>query len=53
MNARTSLLTIALATLGIATACHGIDDYGYHAMDRAGWNERIELLNQVFGGHAV
>ena len=24
------------------TSCHGIDDYAYHALDKAGWNALIE-----------
>ena len=24
------------------TSCHGIDDYAYNALDRAGWNALIE-----------
>src|SRR5437867_7071065 len=28
------------------TPCHGIDDYAYHAMDRAGWNALIESMKQ-------
>ena len=32
------------------TACHGIDDYGYHAMDRTGWNELIERMKVTSSG---
>jgi len=28
------------------TSCHGIDDYAYHAMDRAGWQALIETMKQ-------
>ncbi len=26
------------------TACHGIDDYAYHAMDRAGWQTLVSTM---------
>lgn len=28
------------------TSCHGIDDYGYSALDRAGWNTFIETKHK-------
>ncbi len=28
------------------TACHGIDDYAFHAMDRAGWQALIETMKE-------
>jgi len=28
------------------TACHGIDDYAFHAMDRAGWQALIETKHK-------
>ena len=28
------------------TACHGIDDYAYYAMDRAGWQKLIEAMKE-------
>src|SRR5260370_38782837 len=28
--------------LDSCTACHGIDDYAYYAMDRAGWQKMID-----------
>jgi cytochrome c553 len=28
------------------TSCHGIDDYAYNALDRAGWNELIETKHK-------
>ena len=28
------------------TACHGIDDYAYYAMDRAGWQKLIETMKE-------
>ena len=28
------------------TACHGIDDYAYHALDRAGWQALIETRHK-------
>lgn len=32
--------------LDSCTACHGIDDYAYHAMDRAGWQKLIETMRE-------
>jgi len=32
--------------LNDCTACHGIDDYAYYAMDRAGWQKLIESMKQ-------
>jgi mono/diheme cytochrome c family protein len=28
------------------TACHGIDDYAYYALDRAGWQKLIETMKE-------
>jgi mono/diheme cytochrome c family protein len=33
------------------TACHGIDDYAFYAMDRAGWQKLIETRHK--GGEAT
>lgn len=33
------------------TACHGIDDYAFYAMDRAGWQKLIETKHK--GGEAA
>ena len=30
--------------LDSCTACHGIDDYAYYAMDRAGWQKMIDSM---------
>ena len=32
--------------LNNCTACHGIDDYAYYAMDRAGWQKLVESMQQ-------
>ena len=32
--------------LNDCTACHGIDDYAYYAMDRDGWQKLIESMKQ-------
>src|SRR5882672_1930725 len=32
--------------LNNCTACHGIDDYAYFAMDRAGWQKLVESMKQ-------
>ena len=32
------------------TACHGIDEYGYYAMDRAGWDGLIERMKTAKSG---
>ena len=32
--------------LDSCTACHGIDDYAYRAMDRAGWQALIETMKE-------
>jgi len=32
--------------LNDCTACHGIDDYAYYAMDRDGWQKLIERMKQ-------
>ena len=32
--------------LNTCTACHGIDDYAYYAMDRAGWQKLIENMKE-------
>jgi cytochrome c2 len=29
------------------TACHGIDDYAFYALDRAGWNALIDAKHKV------
>ena len=28
------------------TTCHGIDDYAYHALDRAGWHALVETMKE-------
>ena len=30
------------------TSCHGIDDYAYNALDRAGWNALLETKHKAF-----
>jgi cytochrome c5 len=30
--------------LDSCTACHGIDDYAYYAMDRAGWQKMVDSM---------
>jgi hypothetical protein len=35
------------------TACHGIDDYAFFALDKAGWQSLIESKHQGFGGAAL
>lgn len=32
------------------TACHGIDEYGYYAMDREGWSDLIERMKTAKSG---
>lgn len=32
------------------TACHGIDEYGYYAMDRTAWNDLIERMKTAKSG---
>lgn len=32
------------------TACHGIDEYGYYAMDRTAWNALIERMKAAKSG---
>jgi hypothetical protein len=32
------------------TACHGIDEYGYYAMDRSAWNDLIERMKTAKSG---
>jgi hypothetical protein len=32
--------------LDSCTACHGIDDYAYYAMDRSGWQKLIEAMKE-------
>src|SRR5438094_10337453 len=32
--------------LNSCTACHGIDDYAYYAMDRAGWQKLIDNMKE-------
>src|SRR6266516_456559 len=32
--------------LDSCTACHGIDDYAYYAMDRAGWQKLVDRMKQ-------
>jgi mono/diheme cytochrome c family protein len=32
------------------TACHGIDDYAFHALDRIGWQKLIETKHKDGGG---
>ncbi len=32
------------------TSCHGIDDLGYHALDRAGWSDVIERMKTTPSG---
>jgi cytochrome c5 len=35
------------------TACHGIDDYAFFALDRAGWRTLIENKHKLSGGAAL
>ena len=32
--------------LGSCTTCHGIDDYAYNALDRAGWRELVGAMEE-------
>ena len=32
------------------TSCHGIDEYGYYALDRAGWDEIIDEMKTASSG---
>jgi len=32
------------------TACHGIDEYGYYAMDRTGWDALVERMKTAKSG---
>ena len=32
--------------LDSCTACHGIDDYAYYAMDRAGWQKLVDSMKE-------
>lgn len=32
------------------TACHGIDEYGYYAMDREGWHALVERMKATKSG---
>lgn len=34
------------------TACHGIDGYGYYALDREGWDEIVERMKTTSSGLA-
>ncbi len=36
--------------LASCAACHGIDEYGYYAMDRAAWNALIERMKLTPSG---
>lgn len=36
--------------LSSCTACHGIDEYGYYAMDRAAWNALVERMKRTPSG---
>ena len=36
--------------LSSCSACHGIDEYGYYAMDRASWNALIERMKRTPSG---
>lgn len=36
--------------LSSCSACHGIDEYGYYAMDRAAWNALIERMKVTPSG---
>ena len=38
--------------LSSCTACHGIDEYGYYALDRQGWDEIIERMKTTSSGLA-
>src|SRR5256886_11656335 len=38
--------TVRQVILDNCTACHGIDDYAYYAMDRAGWQKLVEGMKQ-------
>jgi hypothetical protein len=35
------------------TACHGIDDYAFFALDRGGWQALLETKHQAGGGFAL
>ena len=35
------------------TSCHGIDDYAFYALDKAGWQGLLESKHQVAGGYAL
>jgi cytochrome c553 len=36
--------------LGSCTACHGIDEYAYYALDRAGWDQVVERMKTTPSG---
>ena len=38
--------TVRQVILNSCTACHGIDDYAYYAMDRAGWQKLIDNMKE-------
>lgn len=35
------------------TMCHGIDDYAFYALDKAGWQALIEAKHKASGGVAI
>ena len=56
-NARPARPDVTLPTgpardviLRSCTACHGIDEYGYYALDHAGWDEIIERMKTASSG---
>ncbi len=38
--------TVRQVILNSCTACHGIDDYAYYAMDRTGWQKLIDSMKE-------
>ncbi len=38
--------TVRQVILNSCTACHGIDDYAYYAMDRTGWQKLIDNMKE-------
>src|SRR5439155_1513175 len=38
--------TVRQVILNSCTACHGIDDYAYYAMDRPGWQKLIDSMKE-------
>lgn len=35
------------------TSCHGIDDYAFYALDKAGWQSLLENKHKVTGGYSL